>query len=330
MYKTRAAALVLVLAFSVTLFAVGRREGASDRPSGEHDIFISVISKGFQHEFWQTVRRGTLEAAQELGIRVTFEGPATEAMVDVQVTMMRNAIVRRSSAILLAALDADAMVPLVEEAVAQGIPVATFDSGVNSDLPVTVVETDNRAGGALAADRLARLISGQGTVGLIVHDRTSRSGVDRRDGFLERMRTAYPQIVVLEPVYGGGFHDQSAELAVTMVRRHPDLAGMFAANEGSAVGAALGLQEAGAVDRVALVGFDASAQQIQLLRAELIDGFVVQNPFNMGYLGIRALYDHLEGRAIPRRIDTGAVYVDRSNIDRPDIRALLGLPPARS
>lgn len=330
MYKTRAAFLILILVFSVSLFAVGRREVSADRALGEEDLFISVISKGFQHEFWQTVRRGTMEAAEELGIRVTFEGPATETMVDVQMTMMRNAIIRRSSAILLAALDAEAMVPLVEEAVAQGIPVATFDSGVNSDLPVTVVATDNRAAGVLAADRLARLIGAEGTVGVIVHDSTSLSGVDRRDGFLERMRSAYPRITVLEPVYGGGFHDRSAELAVEMVRRHPDLVGVFSANEGSTVGAALGLQEAGAVDRVALVGFDASAQQIQLLRAELIDGFVVQNPFNMGYLGIRALHDHLGGRAIPRRIDTGAVYVDRTNIDHPEIRVLLGLSPSRS
>jgi ribose transport system substrate-binding protein len=312
--------LVVFLAFGMSVFAEGQKEAPAKQ---DKDIYITCISKGFQHEFWQTVRLGTEAAAKELGIKTTYEGPANESMIDVQINMIENALTRKCDGLLLAALDAQALVPLVEKVNSAGIPIVMFDSGVNSKIPLSFVATDNLAAGAVAAKELAKLIGGKGKVGIIVHDATSQTGIERRDGFLKEVKASYPNITCLEPVYGGGFHEKSANLIVDMITANPDLVGIFAGNEGSAVGAAIGLQESGKAKSIILVGFDSSEQEIQLLKDGVIKGFVVQNPFNMGYLGVKAVYDAIKGKKINPRIDTGATYVNLENFDKPEIQKLL-------
>ncbi len=305
----------MFLFIALAAFAAGGQEGGTD------GVYIAIVSKGFQHEFWQTVKLGADTAAEELGIRATFEGPATESMIDVQINMVENAITNKATGLMLAALDAEALVPYVEQARDAGIPVLTFDSDVNSDIPLSFVATDNKAAAALGAEKLIGLIGGQGKVGVIVHDATSTTGIDRRDGALEALNSA-PGITVLQPVYGAGDHSKSADLIVDMIRANPDLTAIFAGNEGSAVGAAIGLQDARRED-IILVGFDSSEQEIALLKQGVIDGFVVQNPFQMGYLGVQNMYDAIQGKSISKRIDTGATYVDLSNLETEVIQKLL-------
>ncbi|MCB0050662.1 MAG: substrate-binding domain-containing protein, partial [Caldilinea sp.] len=145
--------------------------------------YIPVISKGFQHQFWQAVKLGSEQAAADYNVDITFEGPATEAEVDRQIEMLTAALAKNPAAICLAALDTQAAIPLLEEAQAKGIPVVGFDSGVDSDIPVATASTDNIAAAALAADKMAELIGSEGQVAVLVHDQTSRTGIDRRDGF---------------------------------------------------------------------------------------------------------------------------------------------------
>ena len=126
--------------------------------------YIPVISKGFQHQFWQAVKAGSEQAATDLNVDITFEGPESESEVDKQIEMLQAALAKNPAAICLAALDTKAVIPLLEEAKAKGIPVVGFDSGVDSDIPVTTATTDNIAAAALAADKMAELIGGEGKV----------------------------------------------------------------------------------------------------------------------------------------------------------------------
>lgn len=311
---------LFLLIIATAAFAEGNKEKGGSGASSD-EVYIAVISKGFQHEFWQTVKLGADTAAEELGIKATFEGPATESMIDVQINMVETAITNKATGLLLAALDKEALVPYVEKADAAGIPVVMFDSGVSSNIPLSFVATDNAAAAAAGAKELANLIGKKGKVGIIVHDATSSTGIDRRDGALAELKK-YPGIQVLEPVYGAGDHSKSADLVVDMIRANPDLVGIFAGNEGSAVGAAIGLQDAGKED-IVLVGFDSSEQEIALLKEGVINGFVVQNPFNMGYLGVHSLYKAINGETIEKRIDTGATYVNLDNIETPEVQKLL-------
>ncbi len=313
--------LVLTLAMMVAIGSFGFAAGEAE----DDELYIAVVSKGFQHEFWQTVRLGAEVAADELGVRMTFDGPATEAMVDQQVNMTENVITAGADALVLAALDVEALVPPVEQAESFGIPVVEFDSGLDSEIPLSLVATNNLEAGALAADKTAELIGESGTVGLVAHDATSQTGIERRDGFLERVEEAYPDIEVLEPVYGEGDHQLSADLATEMITANPDLDAIYATNEGSAVGVAIGVQEAGVEGEVPVVGFDASEQQIELLHDGVLDGFVVQNPFEMGYRGVHKAYRavHGEGDQLEEFYDTGVTYVTSDNYDDPEVQELL-------
>ena len=178
-------ALLVGLLVVSMLSACGGDEG-SGKP------YIPVISKGFQHQFWQAVKAGSEQAAVDFDVEITFEGPETEAMVDKQVEMFQTALDKNPAAICLAAVDSKAFEPLLQEAKEKGIPVIGFDSGVDSDIPVTTAATDNVAAAALAADKMVELIGGAGEVAVIAHDQTSRTGIDRVDGFVGQMESKYP------------------------------------------------------------------------------------------------------------------------------------------
>src|SRR3954467_14131686 len=133
------------------------------------ETYIPLISKGFQHQFWQAVKQGAEQAGKDLKVKVSFEGPETEAMVDKQIDMLSAALAKKPTALGFAALDSKAAIPLLKKAQAAKIPVVAFDSGVDSDIPVTTATTDNLAAAALAADKMAELIGKSGEVALVVH-----------------------------------------------------------------------------------------------------------------------------------------------------------------
>lgn len=288
----------------------------------QDEIYIPLISKGFQHQFWQAVQQGAEQAAEEFGVRITFEGPDNETMVDRQIDMLAAALANNPSAIGFAALDSRAAIPLLRQAHEAGIPIIAFDSGVASDIPVTTATTDNRAAAALAADMMAEAIGGSGQVAVVAHDQTSATGVDRRDGFLDRMAEAYPDIEVVTVQYGAGDQLQSTEVANAILIANPDLAGIFGTNEGSAIGVVNAVRERGATD-VAIIGFDSGLAQTTAIREGLMVGAITQNPVGIGYETVRAAVAALNGEELPEIIDTGFYYYTAENIDDPEIAAVL-------
>ena len=154
---------------------------------------VAIVSKGFQHQFWQAVKSGAESEAEKLGVEITFEGPPSESDVEVQIDMLTQAIGKKPAALGFAALDSKAAAPLLEQAKSADIPVIAFDSGVESDIPLTTASTDNKAAAAEAAKHMSELIGGKGKVALVVHDQTSQSGTQRRDGFMEWMAANAPE-----------------------------------------------------------------------------------------------------------------------------------------
>lgn len=291
-------------------------------PASAQDVYVPLISKGFQHQFWQAVKAGADKAAAELGVTVTFEGPDTEAQVDRQIDMLAAALAKNPQAIGFAALDSQAAIPLLRQAQEANIPVIAFDSGVDSDIPVATASTDNIAAAALAADKMAELIGGEGKVALVVHDQTSRTGIDRRDGFVNRVQEAYPNIEIVTIQYGGGDHLQSTEITKSILQANPDLKGMFGANEGSAIGVVNGARELGKTDLV-IIGYDSGTQQKQAIRDGLMAGAITQNPVGIGYETVVAAVKASKGETVEKNIDTGFFWYDKSNIDDPEIAAVL-------
>ncbi|CAB3757244.1 ABC transporter substrate-binding protein [Paraburkholderia humisilvae] len=283
--------------------------------------YIPLISKGFQHQFWQAVKSGAEQSAKEHNVRITFEGPETEAMVDKQIDMLSAALAKNPQALGIAALDSKAAIPLLKRAQASKIPVIAFDSGVDSDIPLTTCATDNLAAAALAADKMAEMIGNSGEVGVIVHDQTSRTGIDRRDGFLNQMKSKHPNIKIVSVQYGGGDHLKSAEIAKTMIQANPNIKGIFGANEGSAEGAAIGVRESG--KKLVLIGFDSGKEQKEDIMSGLMAGAITQNPVGIGKCVVDSAVKALKGEKLPKKVDTGFYWYDKTNMSDPRIAAVL-------
>ena len=284
--------------------------------------YIAIISKGFQHQFWQAVKKGAEQEAAKEGARITFDGPATESEVEAQINMLTSALNKNPDAIGFAALDSQAAAPLLEQAKNAKIPVIAFDSGVESDIPVTTAATDNKAAAAEAAKHLSEKLGGQGKVALVVHDQTSLTGKLRRDGFTEWMKQNAPRIQLLPVQYGGGDQAKSADITKSIISANPDIKGIYGSNEGSAIGVIKGVQEAGRKD-IVIVGFDSGKAQIDAIKSGVMLGAVTQNPIGIGEQTVAAAMKAIKGESIPKTIDTGFYWYDKSNIDKPEIAAVL-------
>ena len=307
---------LLVIAGLLAACGPGEEAAMDDKP------YIPVISKGFQHAFWLAVEKGAEQAAEDYEVTITFEGPETEAMVDKQMDMLQAAIDKNPAAICFAAVDSKAAIPLLEQAQEKGIPVIGFDSGVDSDIPLATAATDNVAAAALAADKMAELIGGAGEVAIIAHDNTSRTGIDRVAGFTDQIVAEYPDITIVDTQYGGGDHLKSTDLAKAIIQANPDLKGFFGANEGSIIGVLNAAQELGRDDLV-IIGYDSGQQQLEAIRSGLEAGAITQDPIGIGYKCVEAAVKAMNGEELPEFIDTGFHWFDASNMDDPQIEALL-------
>lgn len=324
--KKRALTAVVAIAAAALAFsgcAGGTDAGATGDSSGGKP-YIALVSKGFQHQFWQAVKAGAEQAAEEFDVEVSFDGPDTEADVDQQIQLLQTALDKNPAAIGFAALDSQAASPLLQQAQGAGIPVIAFDSGVDSDIPLTTAATDNTAAAAEAAKHLVEAIGGSGKVAVVAHDQTSLTGQQRRDGFVDYIKKSAPDVEVVDIQYGGGDQAKSADLAKAIIAANPDLKGIYGTNEGSAIGVVQAVKELGiSPDALAVVGFDSGKAQIDAIKDGLMLGAITQNPVGIGYETVRAAVEAIKGETLPEAIDTGFYWYDADNIDDEKIQAVL-------
>jgi ribose transport system substrate-binding protein len=296
---------------------------ATTAPAAAGKMYIPVISKGFQHQFWQAVKQGSEKAAKEFNVDITFEGPESESQVDKQMEMLQTALDKKPAAICFAALDSKAAIPLLQKAKDAKIPVIGFDSGVDSDIPVTTAATDNLAAAAEAADHMATLIGNEGEVAIIAHDQTSRTGIDRVKGFTDQIKNKYPKITIVDTEYGAGDPLKSTDIVKAVLQAHPNLKGYFGANEGSFKGVMNGAKELSKEGKLVMIGYDSGKQLIDEVKSGVVAGAITQDPIGIGYKCVEAAIKAVKGESQPKFIDTGFHWFDKTNIDDPAIAALL-------
>jgi ribose transport system substrate-binding protein len=325
-----ALAVLMVLSMLVAGCAPAATPAPTEAPQAQEPaapagkMYIPVISKGFQHQFWQAVKAGSEQAAKDLNVDITFEGPESEAMVDKQLEMFQTALDKKPAAICLAAVDSKAFEDLLQKAKAANIPIVGFDSGVDSDVPVSTASTDNIAAAALAADKMVELIGGEGEVAVIAHDQTSRTGIDRVKGFTDEINNKYAgKVTIVDTQYGGGDQLKSTDLAKAIIQAHPNLKGFFGANEGSIIGVLNAVKELGMEGKIVVIGYDSGQQQMDAIRAGTEAGAITQNPVGIGYKCVEAAVKAVNGESLPKNIDTGFYWYDKTNIDDPTIVPLL-------
>jgi ribose transport system substrate-binding protein len=302
-------------------------------PTNAKKLTIAVIPKGTSHEFWKSIHAGAIKAARELSasgaeVEVIWKGPLREDDREQQIQVVEGFTSQGVSGIVLAPLDNHALARPVEEAKSAGVPAVIIDSAVESQSIVSFVATDNRKGGTLGADRLGQLLGGKGKVILLRYAEGSASTEEREAGFLEEMKQKFPNIELISTdQYGGATRDTAKRAAENLLNRFgDDVEGIFCPNESTTAGMLSALQDAGKAGKVMFVGFDTSQVFIDAMKARQLHGLVVQNPFNMGYLGVKTLVESLKGKSVERRIDTGVTVITPDNLDAKDSQALLHPP----
>jgi ribose transport system substrate-binding protein len=287
----------------------------------EHKRIIAVIPKGNADLFWQSVHAGAVKAGRETGVDVLWNGPASEADFTVQIQIVDAMINRRVDAIALAPTDRQALVTVVERAASRNVPVVIFDSAIDTQHFVSQVATDNYKAGQLAGERMGKILDGKGKVVIVAVKPGAASTEAREKGFEDAIHQKFPGIQILDKRYGMAMVAQAMTVTENMLAAHPDLDGMFASNESSAIGAAQALRSR--AGKIKLVGFDWSPTLLDNLSSGLVDSLVIQDPFKMGYQTVMGAVKHLQGEAVTKIVDLEPRLIDRENLNNPDVQAQL-------
>jgi ribose transport system substrate-binding protein len=300
-------------------------------------LTIAVIPQGSTHQYWKLMEAGAAKAVRDLRaggltVELTWKGPIREGDHQEHKQIVESFVRKGVQGIVLSPFDSQFLVPTVEEAARDNVPTVVIDSALDSRQIVSFVGTDNAKAGALAADRMAELLGGRGNVYVQRYQKGSASTDARETGFIERVRTAHPNLQIeRSSEYAGGTRD-SAKRAVdtSLGKRIASFQGVFTPNESSTTGMLIALQGMPRNQKVMFVGFDHSDMLTTALECGQIQGLVVQHPFRMGEMGVKAIVDHLQGRTVAKRVDTGAILVTAENLRSNAIQEILhpGLVPA--
>ncbi len=324
-----------IIAVLVTAAVVFAAIGCRQKAEGGAKYRIAVIPKGTTHIFWKSIHAGAIKAEQELkeagiDVEVIWKGPLKEDDRASQIRVVENFITRGVTGIVLAPLDDVALRSQVKNAVNNNIPVVIIDSGLKSDDYISFVATDNYKGGYKGGEHLARVLGRKGKVIMLRYQEGSASTMNREQGFLDALKEKYPEIEVVSSNQYGGATTESAYRAsenLLLPLRTPDggltIDGIFCPNESTAFSMLRALEDSGLAGKVKYVGFDSSERLVKGMRSGHIQGLVVQDPINMGYLGVKTIVAHLLGEEVPERIDTGSEVATAENMDDPRMKNLL-------
>ncbi|MBK7584867.1 MAG: substrate-binding domain-containing protein [Myxococcales bacterium] len=321
-----------VLGLAIGLAAVGCKREApspasgSDAAPAQKTLRIAVIPKGTTHEFWKSVHAGAVKASRELGVEIVWKGPLKEDDLKQQIDLVQSFTAQAVSGIVLAPLNDKALVSSVKSATEAKIPVVIFDSDLASKDHVSFVATDNRAAGKLGCEHLAKQIKDKGAAIVLRYQEGSASTNHREEGCIEALKAAGVTIAS-DNQYGGATtesaHKASESLLLAQGAAAGKIAGVFTPNESTTFGMLRAIEKADLSGKLRFVGFDASDKLVAGVAGGAIEGLVLQDPFNMGYLAVKTMVSHIKGEKVERRIDTGSKLITKVNMNEPDMLRLL-------
>ncbi len=297
---------------------------------------VAVIPKGTMYEFWQAVHAGAMKAGLEEGADILWQGPAKEDDRMGQIEVLKSFVAKKVDAIVIAPLDETALARPVEMAVKKKIPVVVIDSDLKSKAFSSFVATDNFAAGKIAAKYLAEVFmarldsasfkAGQpvGKVILMRYLAGSASNTNRENGFLAGLAEYAPKVEVLSSdQYSGVTTESALQTAQNLLIKFPAVEAIFSPNAPTTAAMLRALQIAKRTGNVYLVGFDATEELLKSLKYGEIAGLVVQDPFRIGYLGVKTALAAKRKEKVEKRIDTGSRLILPADLAKPDVEALL-------
>lgn len=290
---------------------------------------IFVIVKALNSEFWQALLSGAKKAGDDFSdaVMVSTHGPKEETDVEEQAEILNHLLSENPDAIVIASTSNDLTVPAIEKAMDSGIPVITIDNRINTDKISAFIATDNRKAAAFSADKMAILLKQAGDVkkSVVVLNSLADSKVDqdRDEGFLNRIQDLVCDINVLDTIHVENNLSLAEEKITELIAATEGMISVFADNDQTGIGLARAVRKMHAQDRVYAFAFDSAEEEISAVKDGDLKGIVVQNPFKMGYEGVKMAMEAVQGRQIERNVDTGAVIVTKENMNESSVQELL-------
>ncbi len=293
--------------------------------SKDENLHIVFIPKSSDQEFWTFMRQGVEKGIHEAGnISLTWRGPSYNDDTDSQIMILQEYTRPGIDAIIIAPTDRVRLVDPIRKAVASGIKVVVVDSAVNGKHHLNFIATDNYAAGQLAAQHLSALLNARGNVVVFRIVAGSASTDDRANGFIAYLKKNSPMMTIIADTYGGGSRGKALRSATGLLKETHQIDGIFAVNESASDGMLRALRSAGLAGKIKFVGFDSTRFLLEGLEKQEIDGLVIQNPRQMGYLGIKAAVAAINNSPIKdRTLFTDTTMVTRENYQSPAIQKLL-------
>ena len=320
-----AAALACILAVFGGCKKEGDATGGDKSGTTGNALTIAVIPKGSTHEHWQRVKRGAEAAGKELGVNIIFKSPLKEDDTDQQVSLVQQFVSDNVSGIVLAPLHDEALLRPVQAAAKAKIPVVIMDSGIKGKLGedyIAYVGTDNRHGGFVAGEALAKLLGGKGKVVMMRYMENTASTEEREAGFMDAMKKNPGIVMISESQHAGATAESATVMAENLLDKLREADGVYCPNESSTYGMLLALRKAGLLSKVRFVGFDTSPELLNAVRSGEIQGVVAQNPRKMGYEGVKTAVAKIKGTEFKTQNDTGAIFITKENLDSSEVKAL--------
>ncbi len=296
-------------------------------PSFAQEVTIPIIVKDTTSFYWQIVLAGARQAGKDLGVKVPELGAQSEADINGQITILENAVAGAPAAVVISPTEFKALGKPIDEA-AKSVPIIGIDSSADSKAFTSFLTTDNVQGGRIAAEGLAAAIKAatgkdEGDIAII----TSLPGVgsldQRREGFLDEVKTKYPGLKVVADKYADGQATTGLNIMTDLITANPDLVGVFASNLIMAQGVGQAIAENKLGDKIKVIGFDSDEKTVGFLKEGVLAGLVVQDPYRMGYDGVKTALAVSKGEKVETFVDTGANLVTKDNMADPKIDALL-------
>jgi ribose transport system substrate-binding protein len=281
------------------------------------DKEIAVIVKTANSDFWQNVKKGSTAAvADAKGYTASFQGAASDTDLAGQVALVENAVNRKVAAIVLAPSDPDALIPAMKKAFEARIPVIVIDSAIadaGKKYSQSFLATDNKLAGELCAKALIDKIGTTGKIAIMSYTAGSGSEVERVGGFKKYVE-AHSKLKIVGPFYSNSQMGTALNQTTDVLAAHPDLKGLFGANEPTAIGMGRAIVQAGKAGKVVAIGFDGNADLQAFVKDGTLEAIAVQSAYEMGNLGVKTAVEVIQGKQVPKFRDTGVLMVTKANL----------------
>lgn len=320
----RQAAIILAIILAVALLLSAALSGCAENnlTAQENNIVIKVIVKKSDHSYWSVVKLGAEAAGKEFGIKVDYLGPTDEKDIDGQIRMVNEAIDEKADAIVLAASDYIKLVDVAEDAVSQKIPVLIIDSELKSNKMKSFIGTDNADAGYTLGESLVQKVGEKCNIAVMSFVKGAASAVQREQGF-EKALSKYPDIKVLSKVYCNSDENTAKQLTEELVEKYPDMDAVVCLNAYGTAGTARAIEKLDLAGKIKIIGFDSTPEEVSYVEKDIIQSLVIQNPFSMGYQGVKYALAAVRDEAVPKLINTGSKVIDKDNMYQPENQKLV-------